>query len=242
MAQEAMMSPQDWSIVERDGWVPPNNKLARLCEALGKSTAEAEVFLGVFEPSVSPYESLYREYKESIISQERRGPVGIFIVREDPEPVDYVAVQEYIDVLAKTEMTSFTLLFRYPDPRAWRSVQQLVGALMEQSSWDRARVLSKVRGFYRHPDYAEHTWTSLPMAHRYILTSAQSRITVASWLFDEDVKQKELAAGYDESQAAQRSLCIMRHERSVADRVANWVGFRSPSEPLPQLWVPVEVS
>ncbi len=242
---EVGSSQPPWSRIEREGIIPEGIGLASICKVLGKKEKEAQVFMSdpMLQTSLDQYESLYNAYKESVVRQElQMGPVRVFILREDPEPVDYIAVGEYIDVLSRTQSTSFVLLFRSPDPRAWRSIYQLIGAIAQQSGWDYDVILPRVCAFYRHPDYAEHANAILPMINPYILTSSRQGISIASRLFDESVKQQALATGYDEPQAAQRSLCIVRHSRVIADRVANWVGFRSPFEPLPQLWIPVEIS
>ncbi|MGH8056864.1 MAG: helix-turn-helix domain-containing protein, partial [Candidatus Entotheonellia bacterium] len=41
MAAAAELSQQDWSRIEREGWVPPDNELVRLCRAIDKPVSEA---------------------------------------------------------------------------------------------------------------------------------------------------------------------------------------------------------
>ena len=165
----------------------------------------------------------------------------MYIIREDAEPVDYVAVGEYADFLGKTTATEITLLFRSPNPRAWRSSIQLAGALNDYLGSEAASVLQRIRAYYRHPESSEVANVSLPLAHPYVLLCDRSGTDVASALFDESVKQRSLASGLDEARAAQNSLCIVDHHRHVAGEISSWVGLKSPTELIDNMWVPIEL-
>lgn len=229
--------------MERWGLVPSKQTLEAICQALGRPMSEALAVLSgdiATTSMVDEYITRYLEYKRRIIERERRsGLVGIFVLREDPEPVDRVSVQEHIDLLAGTEHTHVTLLFRNPDPRAWRSYYQLVGAIAQQLGEKGSKLLNRLRAFHRHPECAEQSYASLPMVHPYILTCDSQQVELASAMFDETVKQAEMLRGFPEPEATQRSLCVHQHARHVATQVAQWVGFGSALEPLANLWVPV---
>jgi hypothetical protein len=244
---DAGISQQDWSRMQRQGLIPSNDQLLeRICRALGSSVAEAkqviEVALGA-QVDTAPFEAQYLAYKESIIELGRQQrPVSLFIIREDPEPTDYVAIREYIEVLTRADHISFVLLFRYPNPQVWRSYFQLLGAITEAlPAMDSAAINRRVRALYRHPHYAENMDTSLPMYHPHVLTSGQSGMNLAAFVFDERIKREGIVAGLDEPQAVQRSLCIVRQDVRAARQIASWIGLRSPLEHLPNLWVPIEV-
>lgn len=242
-AQETNITQQEWSRMEREGAIPYEEWLNRICQAVGCPTSEAlNIIQGqvTSDRRVSEYDVRYRTYKQTLIEREKPdNAVGVFIIRDDPEPVDYIAVQEYLSVLQATTSTWFTLLFRYPSPKVWQSYHLLMAAITQKLGDNSNSLGHRLRAFYRKPDYAESAEIGLPMAHPYLLTCDNSGLDLASAVFDQYIKQQEIAAGYDEPVAAQRSLCILNHDRHTATQIAQWIGLASSVEPLSHLWFPV---
>lgn len=232
-----------WSRIERSGVLLPDDVLKSLCDALDCSISEALVHIQATTASsqrISFNQSSYSSFTQRIVERDRSSvQVGVFVLRESPEPVDYVALEEYAQFFRETKSSIITLLFRYPDPRVWRSALQLRVMLAEKLDVEIDAVSSRIRAFYRRPEYTEPPETALPLLHPYVLTSDRTGVDIASFVFDDDLRRTEIAEGWDEPQAIQRSLSVVGHDRYMASKITQWIGLASTVDPLSELWVPV---
>lgn len=241
-ATEAGIDQQLWSRLER-GLAPRDCNLEAICKAVSRTTTEASSIIEADALSVlavQEYQTKYKSYKTGLLAREKsRGEVGVFILREDAEPVDSIAVDEYIDILKGTSQTWINLLFRSPDPRVWRSFYQLHGSIIKKLGGQEGGFIQRLRGYYRHDEYAEPAVTSLPITHPYILGSDGGGVSLTVALFDQSVRRNEILTGCSEAEAAQRSLCMMEQSQNAAMQIRQWIGLRNAIEPLTQLWVPI---
>src|SRR5579864_6869058 len=102
LATLAEVSHQAWSQLENDGVIPPERKLKKICEALGKSLSEVNDILIVEEVAESRkrnFDYAFRKLKSDLIErakkQGRRTHLQVFVLREDEEPVDPVSVDQH---------------------------------------------------------------------------------------------------------------------------------------------------
>lgn len=250
VAAKARIRQQHWSKIESDGVIPPDDALARLCDALKKDKSEAkEVISGTrtVDDRVQLYQQDWLQFFDSVVKRANREsatnprsrPTQLFVIREDSAPVDRVVVGMHCDLMSRAEHLRVSVLFRYGIDKVWESFRWLAGSLAEE--WvDRGHDLEKLRarfrGFYRHSSFEEDRSLSLPMVHPLVLLVDSMGPTLYYYDVNPEVFARQQQAGLGDPDAQRHALVVLPAWREQAKLIAGWVGSQSMLGVDPDRW------
>lgn len=240
IAGAAQISQQRWSKIEK-GLVPTKQELARICNALGKTEAEADQILGATSPIDQRARILQDEFwkfRQTLV--DREGPVHIFVLRESPEQINDFAVKMHCQILLDNSDLHLSILFRRSDARIWgsfRSLARLIDQKWPQLASDKPKdePSRRITGYYRNPESEEGKW-SMPMVLPVILVMDSTGADLYCYGSHKEIYDSYRLSGEKEYVATFRSLVLLPAPEN-ADLFASWIqgSYLDPNLPS-ELW------
>jgi transcriptional regulator with XRE-family HTH domain len=247
LASRASLTQQYLSRIESQGLVPTNEELANLCKALGRTEQEAQEILAVATVSDERGRLLEKEFsnfRKWLLKRSK--PVHIFIVRDDPEPVNDISVNMHCEVIRETSDLDISILFRYSDKnsKAWESFRWLAGRIDEK--W-RKEIKDKppdeprrrISGYFRKPDYEEDQGRSIPMGLPVILVVDPTGPHLFYYGSHPEVYKTYVQAGEEDTRALFQSTMLLPAPKEKAALFASWIGPDIMLGLPPHKWEPI---
>lgn len=257
LAVRAGISHQAWSKLERDGVVPRPATLQKVCEALGKPYSEARDILIAEDVTRSRRRNFnydYRKFKADLVRRAQkpdRQPLQLFVIREDAEPSDSIAVDQHIELLREADKIEISILFRTSNPETRQSFPLLAREIDRKLAATRSadpelatesEVAERFFGFYRLPAFEELSSPRIPMPHPVILISDDDELSVYSYDLHLEVLHSQTEAGVRRAEAQLRSIMLWPGTAELAERFANWMRARNRSTLPPNVWQKIDWS
>ena len=244
-----VLSQQDWSKIERQGIVPSDEVLLELCRVLQRPVEEARQIIeesATTDDRARMFELDFNAFEESIVAGAMAAspaePLQVFVIREDGEKSDETTLAKHYRILTIDGHIQLTILFRYSDPRVWRSFLSLAAPLAARwrdEDRDLDHLRRKLKGYYRHESQEEKQAIALPLIHPLVLVSDSAGPRLYYYDFDPKIIEGLKLAGVKEEDALQRSIALLQGIKPMADLVAGWIGLQGPFDLPKDLWVPI---
>jgi transcriptional regulator with XRE-family HTH domain len=244
-----IVSQQDWSRIERQGAVPSDDILHELCRVLRRPVQEAQRIIeesATTDERARMFELDFNAFEESLVAgalaAAEAEPLQVFVIREDAERSDEATLAKHYRILTIDGHIQLTILFRYSDPRIWRSFLALAAPLAARwrdEDRDLRLLQGKLKGYYRHESQEEKQGIALPLIHPLVLVSDFAGPRLYYYDFDSKILEGLRATGIREEDALPRSIALLQGMRPMADLVAGWIGLQGPFGLPEDLWVPI---
>jgi transcriptional regulator with XRE-family HTH domain len=244
-----ILSQQDWSKIERQGIVPSDDVLLELCRLLERPVEEARQIIeesATTDDRARLFDFDFKAFEESLEAGAKAAsptePLQVIVIREDREPSDDLTVAKHHRILTIEGHLQLTILFRFSDPRVWRSFLSLAGALSARwrdEDGDQALLRKNLRGYYRHPDQEEKQSIALPLIHPLVLVIDSRGPRLYYYDFDPKILESLKLEGVRTDEAQRRSIVLLQGQEQMADLAAGWIGVQGPLDLPKDLWVPI---
>jgi transcriptional regulator with XRE-family HTH domain len=245
LATAALLKQPYWSKIERQGVVPTDEELSRICEVLRKPEQEARAILkavGDTNELERRLEADFMAFRDWLISLPE--PVHIYIVREDPEPVDEDSIWLHYEILSAAPHLKISILFRYSDRKTWVSFRQLFKGISE--AWKEAKqdgtLASRLFGYYRSPDAnsEEAAKWAMPMPQPAVVVVDSTGPYLFTYGLHPYLYLNQRRATVDDYRAPHKNIVLSTTLRYKARLLLNWIEPDGlAGKPTSELWKPI---
>jgi transcriptional regulator with XRE-family HTH domain len=164
LADAIGVSQQACSLMERQGKIPSQVVLERVCQVLRKDFAEALGLtrrIDLTTDRLRVYGRTVEQFRRHLIQlANSNDSVDVYHICEDLRPVDYALIEWHRGILSLAANIKSTLLFRFSSPEYANEATLLAREVSHDIDQPHGK---RIRAFFRHPDHAENPSSSLPL-------------------------------------------------------------------------------
>jgi transcriptional regulator with XRE-family HTH domain len=242
IAESLSVTQQYLSKIELQGVVPSDAELVRLCEILGKPEEEARKILGITTKADERLQVLEREFlgfQQWLISRPR--PIHIYIVREDPEPVDENSAMLHYEILSAAPDLKISILFRYFDRKNWASFRRLVEVIKETFPKAEKKIpnfQSRISGYLRKPEFEEDSQKRIPLGQPAVVVMDKDGPNLFYYGSPPPLYHEKQVA--EENYLSQYNTALSEAPKVKAELFVNWIEIQGlAGKPSDELWAKI---